>query len=79
MKYLIKLFMVVFVFTLASSVFAQEEGQEMSPEMKAWVEYKTPGLAHEMMAKSVGEWTAELAGKNWLHRAVGCKTDNTFP
>ena len=59
MKYLIKLFMVAFAMSFANSVFAQEEGQEMTPEMKAWMEYMTPGWAHEMMAKSVGEWTAE--------------------
>ncbi len=39
------------------------EPEMMTPEQKAWMEYMTPGWAHEMMAKSVGKW--ETVTKFW--------------
>jgi len=30
-----------------------------SPEMKAWMDYMTPGKVHEMLAKSNGKWKTE--------------------
>lgn len=49
----------VFIFCLtiiSSPLFAQEEMPEMTEEQKIWIDYMTPGWAHEMMAKGVGEW-----------------------
>jgi hypothetical protein len=59
MKILAKYFILLFVLTCITTLHAQEEGQEMSPEMQAWMEYMTPGWAHDKMAKSVGEWKTE--------------------
>lgn len=42
---------------LTASIFAQEGQDEM---MKAWQEYMTPGPMHELLAKGVGEWKAEI-------------------
>lgn len=46
----------VSVFTVPS-LNAQDEGNEM----QVWMEYMTPGWAHEMLAKSEGEWTADIS------------------
>jgi hypothetical protein len=59
MKNITQLFMVLFILILASSAVAQEEQEEMSPEMRAWMEYMTPGWAHEMMSEAVGSWKTE--------------------
>ncbi|MBL1215659.1 MAG: DUF1579 domain-containing protein [Ignavibacteriae bacterium] len=59
MKNITNIFMILFLLIFTINISAQEEGEEMSAEMKAWMEYMTPGWAHEMMAKSAGEWTAE--------------------
>ena len=52
--------LIVLLLFLTSSIFAQDE---MSPEQKAWMEYMTPGVMHEMMAKSVGDW--KTVSKFW--------------
>ncbi|QQS38136.1 MAG: DUF1579 domain-containing protein [Ignavibacteriales bacterium] len=46
-----------------SNLFAQE-GMEMSAEEKAWMEYMTPGKAHQMLAESVGSWKVHT--KMWM-------------
>ena len=45
--------------TMYSPLFAQEEIPEMTAEQKAWMDYMTPGWAHEMLASSIGEWKTE--------------------
>jgi len=40
--------------------FAQEMNQEMTPEMKMWMEYMTPGEMHKMLEKGVGQWKAKI-------------------
>ena len=40
--------------------FAQETNQEMTPEMKMWMDYMTPGDMHKLLAKSVGEWNGKI-------------------
>lgn len=49
-----------FVLIFSFSVFAQDQ-EEM---MKKWMDYMTPGDVHEMMAKSVGEWS--YVSKWWM-------------
>ncbi len=44
-----------FVFTSASFLFSQETDKE-SEQNKAWMEYMTPGWAHEMFKKHEGNW-----------------------
>lgn len=39
--------------------------EEMTPEMKAWTEYMTPGDVHKMMAAYTGEWKSEI--KMWQY------------
>ena len=46
----------------ATSIFAQEGNQDEA--MKKWMDYMTPGEMHNMMAKSVGEWT--YVSKYWM-------------
>jgi hypothetical protein len=46
----------------STSIFAQEVNQDEA--MKKWFDYMTPGPIHEMMAKSVGEWT--FVSKYWM-------------
>jgi hypothetical protein len=46
-------FLSVFVFIFSASISAQNQDDMM----KKWMDYMTPGEMHEMMAKSVGEWT----------------------
>ncbi len=55
MKTAIKLFTLIFIFTISSNVFSQSQD-----DMKAWMEYMTPGPVHEMLAKADGEWTGEV-------------------
>jgi len=40
--------------------FAQEMNQEMTPEMKMWMEYMTPSDMHKVLEKNVGQWKAEI-------------------
>ncbi len=46
----------VLITVICSNVFAQSEA-----EMKAWMEYMTPGDVHKMLAKSDGEWDEEIS------------------
>ncbi len=47
---------------MGTASYAQEgaKAQQPSEEEKAWMAYATPGIPHEMMAKSVGSWTEEI-------------------
>ncbi len=47
-----------------TSIFAQDQNQEMDESQKAWMEFMTPGTYHEMMAKNVGEW--KTVTKYWM-------------
>ena len=49
-----------FILLFSSSLFAQNQDDMM----KKWMDYMTPGAMHEMMAKSVGEWT--YVSKYWM-------------
>lgn len=49
-----------FLLLFSSSVFAQDQNEMM----QKWMDYMTPGDMHEMMAKSVGEWT--YVSKYWM-------------
>jgi len=59
---------ILFFFCLTLSVSAQQSNQSNSqkmppadnPQMKAWMAYMTPGMPQQMMAKSAGEWKAEV-------------------
>jgi hypothetical protein len=51
-----KITLAICLLTICSAVsFAQTEA-----EMKAWMDYMTPGEAHKMMEKWNGEWDAEV-------------------
>jgi len=45
----------IILFACICKVNAQTEA-----EMKAWTEYMTPGESHKMLAKSDGDWNAEM-------------------
>ncbi len=66
MKRIIYFFASVFtvLFLISSYVYAQDEMGQASPEQKAWMDYMTPGWAHEMLATNVGEW--KTAAKFWM-------------
>jgi hypothetical protein len=53
-------FLTAFILLLSTSIFAQDQNEMM----QKWMDYMTPGDMHEMMAKSVGEWTYE--SKYWM-------------
>jgi Protein of unknown function (DUF1579) len=55
MKHLIKPIFAVAFACCCISLHAQSEA-----EMKAWTEYMTPSDIHKMIAKSDGEWNAEM-------------------
>jgi hypothetical protein len=46
-------FLTAFILLLSPSILAQNQDEMM----KKWMDYMTPGNMHEMLAKSVGEWT----------------------
>lgn len=50
-------------------LFAQEQGDEM----KAWMDYMTPGKMHEMLAKNSGNWT--YVQETWLEPGAEPMTD----
>ena len=52
----------VFSLFLAPSIFSQDD--DMAAQQQAWMDYMTPGPMHEMMAKSVGDWSATI--KYWM-------------
>lgn len=59
MKYLPVLSL--FLFSSVNLLIAQDDEMGMDPEMmKAWQESMTPGPMHELLARSVGEWKAEV-------------------
>ncbi|RPI70417.1 MAG: DUF1579 domain-containing protein [Ignavibacteriales bacterium] len=37
-----------------------QEGEQMDPQMKAWMEYMTPGDMHKMLEKSNGTWNTKV-------------------
>ena len=39
---------------------AQDNNQQMTAEMNAWMDYMTPGDMHKMLAKSEGEWKSTI-------------------
>lgn len=55
MKTALKIFTLIFILMISGRVFSQSQ-----EEMKAWMEYMTPGPVHEMLAKSNGDWTGEV-------------------
>ena len=59
-KKLLYLLLPAFLLVISSSVFAQDQDEMM----QKWMDYMTPGDMHEMMAKSVGEWT--YVSKYWM-------------
>jgi hypothetical protein len=52
-------FLMAFILFSSSFLLAQNQDEMM----KKWMDYMTPGTMHEMMAKSVGEWT--YVSKYW--------------
>lgn len=63
-----------FVLCLAGFALAQEKPQPtpaapaMDPMMEAWMKASTPGEAHKLLARHVGEWDAEV--KLWMDPAA---------
>ena len=55
MKTTLKTIFTILVLFVSTQLFSQTEA-----EMKAWMEYSTPGQVHEMIARSNGEWTGEI-------------------
>ncbi|MBK8550448.1 MAG: DUF1579 domain-containing protein [Ignavibacteria bacterium] len=55
MKTTRKIFTIILLLTFHTIVSAQTEA-----EMKAWTDYMTPGMPHEMLAKSDGDWTGAV-------------------
>ena len=49
-----------FILLFSTSLLAQDQDEMM----KKWMDYMTPGAMHEMMAKTVGEWT--FVSKYWM-------------
>ena len=68
MKKLTQLFFALIFSISFSNVFAQTQ-----EEMKAWMDYMTPGAVHEMLAKSDGTWT----GDNTFWMAPGAPPMNS--
>ena len=64
--------MFIFLFTITTT--AQNEA-----EMKAWMEYMTPGDMHKLLATMEGEWTME--GRMWMDpsaQPVNSKGEATY-
>ena len=55
MKHIILAICAVFIAAIYSDISAQSEA-----EMKAWMDYMTPGDAHKMLAKWDGEWNEDI-------------------
>jgi len=51
-----------FIAAFCFSSYAQDE-KNKDEMMKAWQEYMTPGPMHQMLAKGIGNWTANI--KMW--------------
>ncbi len=56
MKNITLMLFAVAITAMYSNLSAQSES-----EMKAWMEYMTPGDIHKMMARSDGEWNADIS------------------
>lgn len=57
--------MMAMLFAFSFNILAQDENAGMNEEMmKAWQESMTPGSMHEILARSVGEWKAEVS--TWM-------------
>ena len=61
LKHILTTLFVLSIF-LAPNLFSQDE--DMAAQQQAWMDYMTPGPMHEMMAKSVGDWSATI--KYWM-------------
>ncbi len=59
MKRIILTICAVFIASIYSTVTAQTEA-----EMKAWMDYMTPGEVHKMLAKWDGEWNEDIT--HWM-------------
>jgi len=59
-----KLFIIFVLGLLTLNLYAQDDKKMMEEVQKKWMEYMAPSAVHEMMAKSVGEWTSE--NKYWM-------------
>jgi hypothetical protein len=46
-------------FLISPAIMGQDNANMEEQQQKAWMEYMTPGKAHEMMAKNIGEWKTE--------------------
>lgn len=55
MKTSLKTFLAIALIFGSTKLFSQTEA-----DMKAWMEYSTPGSVHEMLAKANGEWNSEI-------------------
>jgi Protein of unknown function (DUF1579) len=61
MKKPFSLLVLLLIITLSVFSFAQEEGgMDQQAMMEAWQKSMTPGPMHELLAKRVGEWNAEV-------------------
>jgi hypothetical protein len=60
MKIRIVYFMLFVFCTGFVSLFAQDNKEDMAAAQKIMMEYMTPGVYHERLAKSVGDWTAKM-------------------
>ncbi|HEX6915245.1 MAG TPA: DUF1579 domain-containing protein [Chitinophagaceae bacterium] len=49
----------------ATSMVQPEKVMTKAEQDKAWMEYMTPGSAHELMARSNGTWEADIT--MWMH------------
>ena len=64
MKNLFSPILILFILTVSTFSFAQEEGEmegmDQQAMMEAWQKSMTPGPMHEMMASNVGKWKSEV-------------------
>ncbi len=66
----------VFFFLINGSNLLAQEGMEMTAEQKAWMDYMTPGKAHQMLAEGVGSWKVHT--KMWMDpSAAPMESDGT--
>lgn len=56
-------FLFISLFFFSFQINAQE-GMPSGDEMKAWMEYMSPGEMHKMLANDVGEWHTKI--KMWM-------------
>jgi hypothetical protein len=53
--------MLTFCAVTITALCCQLQAQPSEAEMKAWMEYMTPGDVHKMLAKSDGEWNEDIS------------------